>query len=74
MHTEIKKGSDRRSFVKQLGMAGAGIGAFMAASGTLKADITDIDILQFALNLEYLEAEFYSVARTGKTIDQNGVA
>lgn len=75
MQTEIKgtKGSDRRSFVKQLGMAGAGIGAFLAASGTLKADVTDIDILQFALNLEYLEAEFYSVARTGKTIDQLGI-
>ncbi len=75
MQTEIKgtKGSDRRSFVKNLGMAGAGIGAFLAASGTLKADITDIDILQFALNLEYLEAEFYSVARSGKTIDQLGI-
>ncbi len=75
MNTEIKdqKGTDRRNFVKRLGMTGAGIGAFMAASGTLKADITDIDILQFALNLEYLEAEFYTVARTGKTIDQLGI-
>lgn len=73
MSSEIKKGSDRRSFVKQLGMAGAGVGAFLAASGTLRADITDIDILQFALNLEYLEAEFYTVARTGKTIDQMGI-
>jgi hypothetical protein len=35
--------------------------------------ITDPDIFNFALNLEYLEAEFYSLATTGRTIDQAGV-
>ncbi len=64
-------GGSRRSFVRNVGIAGA-VGAFVASEGRAQTptspDLTDIDILNFALNLEYLEAEFYSYATSGQGI------
>lgn len=71
----IAQAPNRRSFVRNLGIAGALVGAVAGTKGQAQnaPAIGDADILNFALNLEYLEAEFYTVATTGKPLATGGV-
>ncbi|HLH36715.1 MAG TPA: ferritin-like domain-containing protein [Alloacidobacterium sp.] len=70
-----EKSRSRRSAIMLGGAALAGLAmsrrnAFAQSSTT----VTDNDILNFALNLEFLEGQFYTLATTGMTLDQAGIS
>ena len=66
---EVRRRNERRDFFKAaLGAAAIGAAALTIPRSAAQA-LTDADVLNLALNLEYLTAQFYAFATTGTTID-----
>ena len=71
--TQVLDNIITKSRRKMMTVAGSALAGLVLSKFATPADaqtITDADILNFALNLEYLEAQYYTLATSGTTIDK----
>lgn len=70
----VAAATNRRKFLKTLGIATAAVSTMAVSEPSANAQtMTEIDVLNFALNLEYAEAEFYTYGQYGHGIEQMGI-
>ena len=69
---------DRRNFLKWAGIVGVGstlaVGGFSRVASSAQAEDSDLEILNYALTLEYLEADFYNQGVDGGVLSGRELA
>ena len=72
LERRAERRADRR---KAIAMGGAALAGLMLTTKLAQAQstVSDADVLNFALNLEYLEAQFYTLATAGIFINDSTI-